>query len=33
MRFILKFIIFSYALIAAPGYAASPLDTVTSKML
>ena len=33
MRFILKFIVFSYGLIAGPGYAASPLDTVTSKML
>jgi len=33
MRFILKFIVFSYGLIAGPGYAASPLDSVTSKML
>jgi len=33
MRFILKFIVFSYGLIAGSGYAASPLDTVTSKML
>ncbi len=33
MRFILKLVVFSYGLIAAPGYAASPLDTVISKML
>lgn len=33
MRFILKFIVFSYGLISGPGYAAAPLDTVTSKLL
>jgi RND family efflux transporter MFP subunit len=33
MRFVLKFIVFSYGLIAAPAYAAAPLDTTISKML
>jgi RND family efflux transporter MFP subunit len=33
MRFMLKFIVFSYGLISASGYAATPLDTVTSKLL
>jgi RND family efflux transporter MFP subunit len=33
MRFILKFIVFSYGLIAGPVYAAAPLDTTISKML
>jgi len=33
MRFIFKFIVFSYGLIAVPGYAAAPLDTTISKML